>query len=365
MSKVRDLIHFINDVAPYALQESYDNSGLITGSPDTEIKGLLVSLDCTETIIDEAIATGCNVVLSHHPIVFKGLKSITGKNYVERTIIKAIQNNISILACHTNLDNIKSGVNGKIAQKIGLKNVEILSPKEQTLKKLSFFVPESHLEAVSRAIHDAGAGQIGKYSDCAFRVKGTGTFTPGSQANPFSGEKNKASQEEEVKVEVILAAHDAPAVLKALNISHPYEEVAYFLHGVDNYHQELGAGIVGELTEEMDIDSFFNHLKKTMDLAVIRHTELIYNKIRKIALCGGAGSFLTSAAIRSGAQVFISGDFKYHEFFDADGKIIIADIGHYESEKYTIELLIELISNNFSNFALHYTKRNTNPVFYR
>ena len=365
MTKVKDLVQFLNGIAPYALQESYDNSGLITGNPDAEIRAVLVSLDCTETIIDEALELGCNVVVSHHPIVFKGLKSLTGKNYVERTVIKAIQNNISILSCHTNLDNIIGGVNGKIAQKIGLKNLQILAPKESTLKKLSFYVPESHLDAVSKAIHEAGAGQIGNYGDCAFRVKGSGTFTPKNGAQPFIGEVLKPSVEEEIKVEVVVAATDAPNVVKALKASHPYEEVAYFLHPVDNIHQGLGAGVVGELENEMEVNDFLDYLKTVMELPLIRHTALIHKQLKKIALCGGAGSFLVGDAIRSGAQLYISGDFKYHEFFDADGKIIIADIGHFESEKYTIDLLIELISNNFSNFALHYTKRNTNPVFYR
>ncbi|MBK7787347.1 MAG: Nif3-like dinuclear metal center hexameric protein [Saprospiraceae bacterium] len=365
MTKIKDLVQFINDIAPYALQENYDNSGLITGNPDAEIAGVLVSLDCTETVIDEAIELGCNVVLSHHPIVFKGLKSLTGKNYVERTVIKAIQNNISILSCHTNLDNILNGVNGKIANKIGLINTQILAPKVGILKKLSFFVPESHLEGVSKAIHEAGAGQIGNYSDCAFRTRGTGTFTPNEKAQPFIGSTQKPSVEEEVKVEVLVPETSVKAVMAALKSSHPYEEVAYFLHALDNDHQAIGAGLVGELTEPMETEMFLDHLKKTMEVAVIKHTSLIHSHISKVALCGGAGSFLTSAAIKSGAQLFISADFKYHEFFDTEERIIIADIGHYESEKYTIDLLIELISNNFTNFALHYTKRNTNPVFYR
>ncbi len=365
MTKIKELVQFINGIAPYALQENYDNSGLITGNPDANITGVLVSLDCTETVIEEAIELGCNVVLSHHPIVFKGLKSLTGKNYVERTVIKAIQNNISILSCHTNLDNILNGVNAKIANKIGLINPQILAPKAGTLKKLSFFVPESHLEGVSRAIHEAGAGQIGNYRDCAFRTKGTGTFTPNEKATPYSGSAHQPSVEEEVKVEVLVAETAVNEVMKALKSSHPYEEVAYFLHSLDNIHQEVGAGLVGELPEPMDTDLFLDHLKKSMELAVIKHTSLIHKQIKKVALCGGAGSFLTGAALKSGAEVFISADFKYHEFFDAEERIIIADIGHYESEKYTIDLLIELISNNFTNFALHYTKRNTNPVFYR
>lgn len=365
MTKIKDLVQFINGIAPYALQESYDNSGLITGHPDTTITGVLVSLDCIESVVDEAIELGCNVVLSHHPIVFKGLRSLTGKNYVERTVIKAIQNNISILSCHTNLDNIIDGVNGKIANKIGLINTQILASKPGTLKKLSFFVPESHLEVVSQAIHGAGAGQIGNYSDCAFRTRGTGTFTPGENAQPFSGNLRQPSQAEEVKVEVLVAETAVQAVMRALKSSHPYEEVAYFLLALENTHQGIGAGLVGELAEPMDTAAFLDHLKKSMDLGMIKHTSLIHKQIKKVALCGGAGSFLTGAALKSGAEVFISADFKYHEFFDAEDRIIIADIGHYESEKYTIDLLIELISNNFTNFALHYTKRNTNPVFYR
>lgn len=365
MTIIKDLVRFLNTVAPYSLQENYDNSGLITGYPEADITGVLVSLDCTESVIEEAIERGCNVVLSHHPIVFKGLKSLTGKNYVERTVIKAIQNNISILSCHTNLDNIIDGVNGKIANKIGLINRQILLPKTGSLKKLSFFVPETHLEAVSRAVHEAGAGQVGNYRDCAFRTQGKGTYTPGENAKPFIGTVQQPSIEEEVKVEVLVPETAVACVMTALRNSHPYEEVAYFLHPLDNLHQGLGAGLVGELEVPMETEAFLDHLKKTMELSVIKHTSLIHKNIRKIALCGGAGSFLTGAAIKSGAEVFISADFKYHEFFDAEERIIIADIGHYESEKYTIDLLIELISNNFTNFALHYTKRNTNPVFYR
>lgn len=365
MTKVKEIIYHLNSIAPYSLQEAYDNSGLIIGNPETEVQGVLVSLDCTEEIIDEAVELGANIIIAHHPIVFKGLKSLTGKTYVERTVIKAIQNNISIISFHTNLDNIINGVNGKIANIIGLKNRKILLPKTGTLKKLSFFVPSTHLELVSAAIHKAGAGQVGNYKDCAFMTEGTGTFTPVEGASPYLGKINQAAAEKEIKVEVLIAESDVNAVLKALRESHPYDEIAYFLHGLDNYHQEVGAGLVGSLEKEMDTHEFLDHLKKVMNVSVIKHTALIHNKIQKIALCGGAGSFLTGAAISSGAEIYISADFKYHEFFDAEGKIIIADIGHFESEKYTIDLLIDLISNKFTNFALHYTKRNTNPVFYR
>ncbi|MBK8701544.1 MAG: Nif3-like dinuclear metal center hexameric protein [Saprospiraceae bacterium] len=363
-TKINDLLLILNAFAPYPLQEEYDNSGLLTGDRESEVKRVLVCLDCTEEVISEAISLGCNVVIAHHPIIFKGLKSLTGKNYVEKTVILAIRHEIAIISCHTNLDNVLMGVNAKIAEKLGLQHTRILSPKENTLKKLTFFVPDSHLEVVSDAIHQAGAGQIGNYKDCAFMVEGTGSFIPNGAASPYSGAANVKSFEKEVRVEVILPVSSESSVLKALKHSHPYEEIAYYLHTLDNVNQEIGAGMVGELPDEMPVESFLDFLKVRMELKVIRHTKLVRNMVKKVALCGGSGSFLTSKALLAGADVFISADFKYHDFFDAEDKIIIADIGHYESEKYTIELLFDLISNNFSNFALHYSTRNTNPVNY-
>lgn len=364
VTSIKEILSFLNEVAPYSHQEDYDNSGLIVGNENDIVKGILISLDCTEEVIEEAMSSGCNVVLAHHPIVFRGLKKITGKNYVERTIIKAIKNDIAIISCHTNLDNVITGVNKKIADKLGLQNLKILSPKSNTLKKITTFVPQSHLEQVEDALHHAGAGQIGNYKDCSFRVEGTGTYTPGEDTQPFSGEKNVKSFEKEVRIEMIFPSHIERKIVSALKNSHPYEEVAYYVYPVTNEDQAIGSGMIGESDKPYDFKDFMDFIKLKLELKVIKHTKPINNLISKVALCGGAGSFLTQNAIQSGADVFISSDYKYHEFFDADSKIMIIDIGHFESEKFTNELLFDLISNNFTNFALHCTKTITNPINY-
>lgn len=360
--QVSQLIIFLNEIAPEQFQESYDNAGLITGHPDMEIKGVLIALDCIESIVDEAIHLGCNVIVAHHPIVFGGMKRFNGSNYVERTIIKAIKNDIAIYAIHTNLDNVIHGVNHKIAEKLELTDIEILSPKPSTLEKITTFVPEKYLEEVASAMHKAGAGQIGNYKDCSFRINGIGTFTPAAGSNPFTGTHHQKSYESEARIEMIFPSYLESKIINALKNAHPYEEVAYYIHTLQNHNQEIGAGITAYLKEAKNTEDFLIYLKEKMEIPVIKHTTLVKDKIKKIAICGGAGSFLTKAAINSGADIYISSDYKYHEFFDADGKIIIADIGHFESEKYTIDLLYDLIINNFSTFATHYTKIITNPI---
>jgi dinuclear metal center YbgI/SA1388 family protein len=362
MTKIREVIQFLNQIAPPSLQEDYDNAGLITGYADTNITGIVIALDCTEEVVLEAINLGCNMIVAHHPIVFRGLKRFNGSNYIEKTIIMAIKNDIAIFAIHTNLDNVHNGVNHMFAEKLGLKNLKILAPKPQTLNKISFFVPKLHLEDVCNAMHDAGSGNIGNYAHCSFRIDGQGTFTPKLGAQPFIGTLGTKSYEDEVRVEMIMPSHTSNAVISSMKSTHPYEEVAYYLQPLLNDNQEIGAGMWGELENPMDYGAFFDMIKEKMDIKVIKHTAIVKNTIRRVALCGGSGSFLLKNALSMGADVYISADFKYHEFFDANGKIIIVDIGHYESEKYTIELLFSLISNNFSNFALHCTNVDTNPI---
>lgn len=364
MTKVKDIASFLNGIAHPSLQEDYDNAGLIVGEYETDVTGVLVCLDCTEAVIEEAKMLGCNMVIAHHPIVFRGMKRFNNANYVERTIIKAIKFDMAIFAIHTNLDNILQGVNAKISEKIGLINTKILVPKTQLLKKITTYVPKDAVENVAKALHNAGAGNIGKYKDCSFRVEGTGTFTPTAGSRPFLGQIDHKSMENEVRIEMIFPKHLQLNILKALREAHPYEEVAYYLHTLDNENQEIGAGIVGDLEKPIEISSFFAMLKEKMDLKVIKHTRILKENVQKIAVCGGSGSFLTKNAILSGADIYISADYKYHEYFDSNGQIIIVDIGHYESEKYTIDLLFDLISNNFSNFALHCTKISTNPINY-
>lgn len=362
--QIYQLTKILEQFAPTTYQESYDNAGLITGNPQSDITGVLVTLDSTEAIIDEAIALGCNVVVAHHPIVFKGLRQLTGKNYVERTVIKAIKNDIALYAIHTNLDNVAGGVNFKIAEVLGLENVRILAPKPQTLMKLTTFAPIADAEKILTALGKAGAGQIGAYKNCSFTTEGVGKFLPTDQASPHIGEVGKLESVHESRIEVILPTHLQASVLRALREAHSYEEVAYYLHTLENTNQEIGSGAIGNLpTAIQDID-FLPYLKQKMNLACIRHTPLLGRQVRTVALCGGTGSFLLNNAVRQGADVFISADFKYHEFFDADGRIVIADIGHYESEVSTNTLLADYLKTHFPDLPIHLTTINTNPIQY-
>jgi dinuclear metal center YbgI/SA1388 family protein len=351
--------------APPSLQEAYDNSGLLTGHPDMEISGALVCLDSTEEVIDEAIRMGSNLVIAHHPIVFSGLKRLNGRTYIERTIIKAIRNDIAIYAIHTNLDNVITGVNHKIGQQLGLSECRILSPLKGKLRKLVTYVPKAHAEMVRDSLFQAGAGQIGHYSECSFTQSGTGTFKGDETSNPVIGEKGKRHYEPEERIEMILPAWVEHDVMKALRGSHPYEEIAYQLYTIENPNQDIGAGLIGQIEAETDTLEFLDLLKSRMRASVVRHTRPIKQKIRTVAVCGGSGSFLLPEAIRQGADVFVTADFKYHQFFDAEGKILIADIGHFESEQFTIDLLAEFLQEKFTTFAVRLTEINTNPIHYR
>ena len=362
--KIKDITGYLESLAPRPYQESYDNSGLLTGNQYDPVTGILVTLDCTEAVVQEAIDSNHNLIVAHHPIIFKGLKKLTGSNYVERTIIKAIKNNIAIYAIHTNLDNVHTGVNKKIADKIGLQNLKILVPRANTLTKLTTFIPTDSVGVVMEALHQAGAGQIGNYKNCSFSVEGTGTFSPNDAANPFIGSAGKQEYVKETRVEVILASHLEGKIIAALRKSHPYEEVAYYLTSLTNENQEVGSGMIGDLTEPVEPIEFLKRLKISMQLSMIRHTSLINRSIKKVAVCGGSGSFLLSKAIQAGADAYITADFKYHEFFDAENRIVIADIGHYESEVFTKDLLKDVLMEKFPTFAINFSKTVTNPISY-
>jgi len=362
--QIKDITNYLESLAPMSSQESYDNAGLICGNHQTEVTNALIALDCTEEIVDEAIKRNCNFIISHHPIVFKGLKTFTGKNYVERTIIKAIKNDIAIYAIHTNLDNYLKGVNSKIADLLGIKQPRILAPSTDTLNKLNVYVPLSHKNEVMDALFESGAGHIGNYSECSFSDKGTGSFKANKNATPFVGEIDKRHYENEVKIEVLLSTHKRHQIVSAMLKAHPYEEVAYDIYPLLNNNNYEGAGMIGELPQTVDSLYFLQQLKDIFKCDVIRHTELCKTKIKTVAWCGGSGSFLLKQAKQQKADIFITGDFKYHEFFDAENQIIIADIGHFESEQYTIDLIAELLSKNFINFAPCLTDINTNPVKY-
>lgn len=362
--KIKNIIDILEELAPPSYQEGYDNAGLIVGDSGLECSGVICTLDATEDVILEAKSKGCNLVVAHHPIIFGGLKKITGKNYVEKAIISAIKNEVAIYAIHTNLDNMLSGVSGKMAGTLGLENRKVLLHKQNNLMKLIVYVPVQDAERVREAIFFAGGGNIGKYSECSFNIRGTGTFKPGEGTNPHTGEVGKREITDEERIEVIFPAYLKEKLVYAMTDAHPYEEVAYDLVALSNYFDEVGSGLIAELPEEMDERDFLELIKQQFKLQVIRHTPLLQRKVKKVALCGGAGSFLIKHALSLGADFYITSDVKYHEFFDAENKMVIADIGHWESEQFTIDLLHDVLQAKCSTFATLKSEVKTNPVNY-
>ncbi|MDO7875956.1 Nif3-like dinuclear metal center hexameric protein [Hymenobacter sp. ASUV-10] len=371
MPTVQDLARLLEATAPLAYQESYDNAGLQCGDPQQEVRGVLISLDCTPAIVAEAVRRGCNVVVCHHPVIFRPLKRLTGANEVEQTIIAALKNDVAIYAAHTNLDNVRGGVNDKLAEKLGLLKTRILAPVSGTLARLITYVPSSTEyeeyplpDRIADALYAAGAGRIGNYSECSFRSLGIGTFTPGAGSRPTIGVENQPKALAEIKLEVLLPLHRQGAVLRALRNAHPYEEPAYELIKLENTHQDVGAGMVGELPEELSPAAFRQLLKERLQVPVVRFTAF-GKSIKKVALCGGAGAFLIGAARAAGADAYVTGDVKYHEFFGAEGRLMICDVGHFESEQYTGEIFRDLLTAGFGRtFAVLFAETNTNPVQY-
>jgi dinuclear metal center YbgI/SA1388 family protein len=362
--KLSSIINVLETVAPPSFQESYDNSGWITGDPSTPCTGVLISLDATEAVVEEAVQKGCNLLVVHHPIIFSGLKRIDPGHYVGRAVIAAIKKDVAIYAIHTNLDNVLEGVNGKIASLLGLTGLRVLRPLSGVLRQLITYVPKDSLETLRNALFQAGAGHIGQYDQCGFYLPGTGSFRPLEGAHPYVGQVGERHYEEEVRIELVYFRYREAAILQALKQAHPYEEVAFQLTDLPNAVRTIGSGAIGKLPEPMMLADILLKIKEIFRLDVIRHTPLTDKKITTIAVCGGAGSFLTRDAIRAGADLFLTSDVKYHEFFEADGRLVLADIGHFESEQFTIDLLFELIKEKFPNFAVHKSVVQTNPVQY-
>ena len=352
--KIKEIVSALERFAPLPLQDGLD----------AETTGALLCLDVTEAVLDEAIASGCNLIISHHPLIFKGYKSITGKDYVERCILKAIKNDIVIYSAHTNLDNAPGGVNFKIAEKIGLKNVRILDPKESSLIKLVTFVPSAQAEEVRNALFTAGCGCIGNYDSCSYNTEGEGTFRAQEGSHPFCGTVGELHHETEVRIETILPEYKKGEVIRALLSKHPYEEPAYDLYPLHNSWAQVGSGIVGELEEPESELEFLKRIKRIFEVGCLKHNKLTGRLIQKVSLCGGAGAFLIPQAVRSGADVFITGEIKYHDYFGRETDILLAEIGHYESEQYTKEIFYSIIRDLFPNFALQFSKVNTNPIKY-
>jgi len=361
---IQDVLNHLEEFAPLSYAEDFDNVGLLVGDKNEKLTGILVTLDTLEEVVDEAIAENCNLIVSFHPIIFKGLKKITGKTYVERVVLKAIKHNIAIYAIHTALDNSFKGVNDAICNQLELINKQILIPQSQTIKKLTTFVPKNEAEILRTALFKAGAGSIGNYSDCSFNVEGIGTFSGNELSSPTKGEKGSLHKEEETQISVTYPKHLESKILKALFNTHSYEEVAFEITTLENKNQHIGIGMIGELKEPMEETAFLNYLKAKMNTTHIRHSNLLSKPIKRVAVLGGSGSFAIEAAKSHGAQIFITSDLKYHDFFAAENKIILADIGHFESEQFTKNILVVFLIKKITNFAVVLSKTNTNPVKY-
>ena len=361
---VKKITDALEEWAPLAYAEDFDNVGLLVGDANMEVTGALVTLDTPENVVDEAISKNCNLILSFHPIIFGGLKKLTGSTYVERSVIKAIQNNIAIYSMHTALDNAKDGVNGKICEVLGIQNTKILIPQKGTIKKLTTYVPKEASEKLKEALFSAGAGNIGNYSNCSFSVEGTGSFMAGENANPTKGKIGQTHYEEEAQIHLTYPKANEGKVLKALFENHPYEEVAYEVQTLENTNQHIGMGMFGELEQPMKETDFLQYVKTKMGVSCIRHSRLLGNKIRNVAVLGGSGAFAIKAAKAAGVDVYITSDIKYHQFYEAENQLIIADIGHYETEQFTKNLLVDFLTEKFPNFALSLSESKTNPIKY-
>lgn len=369
--KVRDAIQLLEEIAPLSYSEEFDNTGLLVGDANSDLSGILVTLDTLEAVVDEAIKHNCNLIVSFHPIIFKGLKTLTGKSYVERTVLKAIKHDVAIFAIHTALDNAWNGVNAMICDKLGLTKRKILIPQPGTIEKLITFVPSEQADDVRTALFKAGAGNIGNYSNCSFNISGTGSFRGNEDSNPRVGEKGKTQYEDEVQIGVTFQKHLQSGVLKALFETHPYEEVAYEVTTLNNTNQHIGMGMVGQLPKELSEAGFLKLAKDTFKTGCIKHSKMNGQKIKQVAVLGGSGSFAIEAAQAVGAQAFVTSDLKYHDFFRAEGKILLTDVGHYESEQFTKELLVAHLTEKITNFApalkegtIVLSKVNTNPITY-
>ncbi|WP_025742341.1 Nif3-like dinuclear metal center hexameric protein [Aquimarina pacifica] len=362
--QIKAVIQHLENLAPLAYAEDFDNVGLLVGNTETTVTGIIVTLDTLENVVDEAIEKKCNLIISFHPIIFKGIKKFNGSNYVERVVIKAIKNDIAIYAIHTALDNALHGVNDMICEQLGLRNRTILIPQSGNIKKLITYVPLEKAETLRNALFNAGAGSIGNYNDCSFTSQGVGTFKASENANPSVGQIGKIHHEEEAQIQVIYPKHCENNILKTLFENHPYEEVAYEITTLENKNQHIGMGMVGELPEAINEVAFLQHIKKVFKTGCVRHSALLNKPIKRVAVLGGSGSFAIKDAQRAKADIFITADLKYHQFYEAEGKLILADIGHYESEQYTKNLIISYLRKKISNFAIILSDKNTNPIQY-
>ena len=364
MKTIKEISTILETMAPLAYAEDFDNVGLLVGNPATEVTGILVCHDALESVIEEAIAKKCNLIVCFHPIIFSGMKKIIGKNYVERVVIKAIKNDIAIYAVHTALDNHQEGVNKIFCDALGLTNTKILIPKPNFIRKLVTYTIPENAEQVRNALFDAGAGNIGNYENCSFNSQGIGTYMGNEHSDPKIGNRFEFVEGNEIKIEVTFEKHLESNILKALFSKHAYEEVAYEIYELQNSHQNIGLGMIGELKKPMSEKDFLLFVKDKMQAEGIRHSQFTGKPIKKVAVLGGSGSFAIKNAISSGADAFLTADLKYHNFYEAENELILADIGHFESERYTKNYIVDYLRKKILNFAIILSEENTNPVKY-
>jgi dinuclear metal center YbgI/SA1388 family protein len=362
--KIKEILAVLEEIAPLAYAEDFDNVGLLVGNQEQEATGVLVCHDALENVINEALEKKCNLVVCFHPILFTGLKKITGKNYVERAILKAIKNDIAIYAVHTALDNHPNGVNKIFCDALGLKNTKILIPKQNYIRKLVTYTIVENAEKVRNALFNAGAGNIGNYEDCSFNSKGIGTYMGNENSNPQLGERFEFVEGEEIKIEVTFEKHLESKILKALFTHHAYEEVAYEIYELQNSHQNIGLGMIGELETPVEEKEFLKAVKEKMQADGIRHSAFTGKLIKKVAVLGGSGSYAIKNALLAGADAFLTADLKYHQFYEAENRLLLADIGHFESERYTKNYIVDFLRKKILNFAIILSEENTNPVKY-
>jgi len=362
--KIKEILGILEEMAPLAYAEDFDNVGLLVGDQDIEVTGVLVCHDALEIVIQEAVDKKCNLVVCFHPILFSGIKKITGKNYVEKAILKAIKNDIAIYAVHTALDNHQNGVNKIFCEALGLKNTKILIPKQNFIQKLVTYTIPENTEKVRNALFNAGAGNIGNYDNCSFNSEGFSSYRGNEKSNPVVGKRGDLIQTNEIKIEVIFEKYHQKNIIKALLESHVYEEVAYEIYDLQNQHQNIGLGMIGELEIPMNEKDFLMFVKDKMRVPNIRHSEFLNKKIQKVAVLGGSGSYAIKNAIDSGATVFLTADLKYHNFYEAENQILVADVGHFESERYTKNYIVDYLTKKMPNFAIIFSEENTNPVKY-
>ena len=364
MKQIKDVIAQLETLAPLGYAEGFDNVGLLVGDKNTLVSGVLITHDTLEEVVDEAILKNCNLIISFHPIIFSGIKKFNGQDYVNRVVIKAIKHDIAIYATHTALDSVQNGVNSTICNQLNLSNRKTLIPKPDYIYKLTTYAPLKDAESLKNSLFEAGAGKIGNYDNCSFSVTGEGTFKGNEASNPVIGEKGKLHREVEMQIQVTFEKHLKATILKALFANHPYEEVAYEVIQLENEHQNIGMGMIGELENAMDESEFLSFLKKQMNTECVKHSKLLGKKIKKVAVLGGSGSYAIQNARQQNADAYITADLKYHDYYQAENTLVLCDIGHYESEQYTKTLLYEFFTKKMPNFAIVLSETNTNPVNY-